>query len=80
MMVQKLVINYIISMIHQMLSCTCSVCSGSVLEEDHYSLIRGMQGYEVTPADLVFLKRARQERQINALQVKSIELMVKTPT
>uniref|UniRef100_A0A8C8C8I3 Uncharacterized protein n=1 Tax=Oncorhynchus tshawytscha TaxID=74940 RepID=A0A8C8C8I3_ONCTS len=47
----------------------------SVLEEDPYSLIRGMQGYEVTPADLVFLKRARQERQINALQRELDELL-----
>nr|XP_029505254.1 early endosome antigen 1-like isoform X1 [Oncorhynchus nerka]XP_029505255.1 early endosome antigen 1-like isoform X1 [Oncorhynchus nerka]XP_029505256.1 early endosome antigen 1-like isoform X1 [Oncorhynchus nerka] len=52
-----------------------TLCSGSVLEEDHYSLIRGMQGYEVTPADLVFLKRARQERQINALQRELDELL-----
>ncbi|XP_020337997.2 plectin-like isoform X2 [Oncorhynchus kisutch] len=48
----------------------------TVLEEDPYSLIRGMQGYEVTPADLVFLKRARQERQINALQILSCEQTV----
>ncbi|XP_024281334.2 early endosome antigen 1 isoform X1 [Oncorhynchus tshawytscha] len=52
-----------------------TLCSGSVLEEDPYSLIRGMQGYEVTPADLVFLKRARQERQINALQRELDELL-----
>ncbi|XP_035620003.2 plectin-like isoform X1 [Oncorhynchus keta] len=52
-----------------------TICSGSVLEEDHYSLIRGMQGYEVTPADLVFLKRARQERQISALQRELDELL-----
>ncbi|XP_052355751.1 early endosome antigen 1-like [Oncorhynchus keta] len=52
-----------------------TICSGSVLEEDPYSLIRGMQGYEVTPADLVFLKRARQERQINALQRELDELL-----
>ncbi|XP_064826553.1 uncharacterized protein LOC135543306 isoform X2 [Oncorhynchus masou masou] len=52
-----------------------TLCSGSVLEEDPYSLIRGMQGYEVTPADLVFLKRARQERQVNALQRDLDELL-----
>ncbi|XP_014007747.1 early endosome antigen 1 isoform X1 [Salmo salar] len=52
-----------------------TLCSGSVLEEDPYSLIRDMQGYEVTPADLVFLKRARQERQINALQRELDELL-----
>uniref|UniRef100_A0A4W5NK80 Uncharacterized protein n=1 Tax=Hucho hucho TaxID=62062 RepID=A0A4W5NK80_9TELE len=52
-----------------------TLCSGSVLEEDPYSLIRGMQGYEVTPADLVFLKRARQERQINTLQRELDELL-----
>ncbi|XP_014006065.1 uncharacterized protein isoform X2 [Salmo salar] len=49
-----------------------TLCSGSVLEEDPYSLIRGMQGYEVTPADLVFLKRTMQERQINILQFGSV--------
>ncbi|XP_041715393.2 uncharacterized protein LOC121548062 [Coregonus clupeaformis] len=48
-----------------------TICSGSVLEEDPYSLIRGMQGYEVTPADLAFLKRAKQERQINTLQIET---------
>lgn len=70
MMVQKLVMKNILAQSTKCYQCTCSVCSGSVLEEDPYSLIRGMQGYEVTPADLVFLKRTMQERQINILQVK----------
>ncbi|CAB1327706.1 unnamed protein product, partial [Coregonus sp. 'balchen'] len=35
-----------------------------------------MQGYEVTPADLAFLKRAKQERQINTLQILSCEQTV----
>lgn len=52
-----------------------TLCSGSVLEEDPYSLIRGMQGYEVTPADLVFLKRTMQERQINILQRELDQLL-----
>uniref|UniRef100_A0A673X5P5 Uncharacterized LOC115196350 n=1 Tax=Salmo trutta TaxID=8032 RepID=A0A673X5P5_SALTR len=52
-----------------------TLCSGSVLEEDPYSLIRDMQGYEVTPADLVFLKRTMQERQINILQRELDELL-----
>ncbi|XP_029612972.1 uncharacterized protein LOC115196350 [Salmo trutta] len=47
----------------------------TVLEEDPYSLIRDMQGYEVTPADLVFLKRTMQERQINILQRELDELL-----
>ncbi|XP_045553920.1 uncharacterized protein isoform X3 [Salmo salar] len=84
MMVQKLVMKNILlaqstkcllAQSTKCYQCTCSVCSGSVLEEDPYSLIRGMQGYEVTPADLVFLKRTMQERQINILQRELDQLL-----
>ncbi|XP_010898707.2 uncharacterized protein LOC105027991 isoform X1 [Esox lucius] len=48
-----------------------TICSASVLEEDPYSLIRGMEGYEVTPEDLVFIKSAKQ-KQINHLQMDDL--------
>ncbi|KAL1022096.1 hypothetical protein UPYG_G00022160 [Umbra pygmaea] len=52
-----------------------TICSASMLEEDPYSLIRGMEGYEVTLEDLAFIKAAKQKKQLNNLQSELVELL-----
>ncbi|XP_075999966.1 uncharacterized protein LOC142993166 [Genypterus blacodes] len=44
------------------------ICSGGASKDDPGSMLKGMQGYEPTPADMEFLKKMKEEKLIKKLQ------------